>query len=102
MVSELAGIGGASVGLSDRRPSSYTTLPDPRRRQSTASRKRSTMPKKKPLRLPPPEQLRRLCQSLAMLDAIFSPEWQYRLYSFNSRWAKGEMMASMRDGQGDE
>jgi hypothetical protein len=37
-----------------------------------------------------------------MLDAIFSPEWQYRYYSFNSRWTKGEMMASMRDGCGDD
>ena len=60
------------------------------------------MPKTKPIQLPPPEELRRLCQSLALLDAIFSPEWQYRYYSFNSRWAKGEMMASMRDGCGDD
>src|SRR5579859_6032415 len=56
---------------------------------------------KKPLSLPPPEALRRRCRSLAMLDAILSPEWEYRYYSFNSRWAKGEMMASMRDGSGD-
>jgi hypothetical protein len=60
------------------------------------------VPKRKLPPLPPPEQLRRLCQSLAMLDAIFSPDWQYRYYSFNSRWAKGEMMASMRDGCGDD
>jgi hypothetical protein len=36
-----------------------------------------------------------------MLDAILEPEWQYRYYSFNSKWAPGEMMASMRNGQGD-
>jgi hypothetical protein len=36
-----------------------------------------------------------------MLDAILSPEWQDRYYSFNSRWADGEMMASMRNGSGD-
>ena len=46
--------------------------------------------------------LRRLCQSLATLDAIMSPEWEYRYYSFNSKWADGEMMASMRNGSGDE
>jgi len=29
-----------------------------------------------------------------MLDAILSPEWEFRYYSFNSKWAEGEMMAS--------
>jgi len=42
-----------------------------------------------------------LTRSLAMLDSILSPEWQYRYYSFNSQWADGEMMASMRNGCGD-
>jgi hypothetical protein len=44
---------------------------------------------------------RRLTQALAMLDAILSPNWESRYYSFNSRWADGEMMASMRNGSGD-
>jgi hypothetical protein len=52
--------------------------------------------------LPDIAALRRLTQSLAMLDAILCPEWEGRYYSFNSHWAQGEMMASMRDGQGDE
>ena len=30
--------------------------------------------------------LRRLTQSLAVLDAILSPEWENRYYSFDSRW----------------
>ncbi len=51
--------------------------------------------------LPGIEELRRLTQSLAMLDAIMSPEWEYRYYSFNCRWDTDEMMASMRDGSGD-
>ena len=38
---------------------------------------------------------RRLARSVAMLDAILSPEWEFRYYSFNSKWAEGEMMASM-------
>ncbi len=46
--------------------------------------------------------LRRLTQALATLEAILCPEWQDRFYSFNSRWAAGEQMASMRDGSGDE
>jgi hypothetical protein len=52
--------------------------------------------------LPDIEGLRKLTKSLAMLDAIMSPEWEYRYYSFNSTWGPGEMMASMRNGQGDE
>jgi hypothetical protein len=54
-------------------------------------------------RLPDVDGLRRLSQSLALLDAILCPEWQYRYYSFNSRWeiAREETMASMRNGEGD-
>ena len=52
--------------------------------------------------LPDVESLKRLSQSLAMLDAIMSPDWEDRFYSFNSKWSAGEMMASMRDGSGDE
>ena len=37
-----------------------------------------------------------------MLDAILSPEWEHRHYSFNSQWSSGEQMASMRNGSGDE
>ena len=36
-----------------------------------------------------------------MLDAIVSPEREYRYYSFNSAWADSELMASMRNGSGD-
>lgn len=52
--------------------------------------------------LPDVESLKRLSQSLAMLDAIMSPDWEDRYYSYNSKWSEGEMMASMRDGSGDE
>ncbi len=52
--------------------------------------------------IPDVESLRRLSQSLAMLDAIISPRWESRYYSFNSKWSAGEMMASMRDGSGDD
>ncbi|WP_436771321.1 hypothetical protein [Yinghuangia sp. YIM S09857] len=41
-------------------------------------------------------------RALAMLDAIMSPEWESRYYSFDSRWASGEEMASMRNGSGDD
>jgi hypothetical protein len=52
--------------------------------------------------LPDVESLKRLSQSLAMLDAIMSSDWESRYYSFNSKWNEGKMMASMRDGSGDE
>jgi hypothetical protein len=51
--------------------------------------------------LPDVDALKRLMQSMAMLDAILSPEWQYRYYSFNSKWSKGEEMGSMRNACGD-
>ncbi|MGJ4943327.1 hypothetical protein ACQR1W_22305 [Bradyrhizobium sp. HKCCYLS1011] len=37
-----------------------------------------------------------------MLDTIICPQWEHRYYSFNSNWAAGEMVGSMRNGQGDE
>lgn len=51
--------------------------------------------------LPSIDGLIKLLQSLAMLDAIISPDWEYRYYSFNSKWGKDEMMASMCNGSGD-
>jgi hypothetical protein len=51
--------------------------------------------------LPTIHGLKKLTQSLAMLDAIIEREWEYRYYSFNSKWSEGEQMASMRNGQGD-
>ena len=52
--------------------------------------------------LPPPPELLKRAQALAVLDLILSPEWDFRYYSFNSQWSAGEMMASMRNGCGDE
>ena len=52
--------------------------------------------------LPNAGKLEKLCQSLAILDAILSPEWGSRYYSFNSHWAEKTALASMRDGSGDD
>jgi hypothetical protein len=54
------------------------------------------------IELPSIEDIKRLSQSLAMLDLILIQEWEYRYFSFNSTWDSGEMMASMRNGEGDE
>ena len=52
--------------------------------------------------LPDVDGFRRLLQSLAMLDAVLSPDWQYRYYSFNAAWSVDEQMGSMRNGCGDD
>ena len=55
-----------------------------------------------PERIPDIETLRRLTKSVAMLDAIICPEWEYRYFSYDSKWGPGEEMASMRDGCGND
>ncbi len=51
--------------------------------------------------LPDVDGLRRVLQSMAMLDAVLCPEWQDRYYLFNATWSPGEQMGSMRNGSGD-
>lgn len=46
--------------------------------------------------------LKKLCQSLAMLDAVIYPEWEGRYYSFNDCRGKNTSLASMRNGSGDD
>ncbi|MEU0853238.1 hypothetical protein ABZ387_35695 [Streptomyces flaveolus] len=46
--------------------------------------------------------LRNVCRSMAMLDAILSPGWEGRHYSFNASWSGGGEMAGMQNGSGDE
>ncbi|MEV4128515.1 hypothetical protein [Nocardia sp. NPDC049707] len=53
-------------------------------------------------RLPEIAVLRDRCRTMAMLDAILSPEWEFRYFSFNARWGDAEEMASMRNGSGDD
>ncbi len=53
-------------------------------------------------RLPAIETVRRWSQSLAVLDAIVSRDWQHRYFSFDAHWAADQEMASMRNGSGDE
>ncbi len=52
-------------------------------------------------RMPNIAGFEKICKSIAMIDAILMPDWEYRYYSFNSKWDKAERMASMRDGSGD-
>lgn len=52
--------------------------------------------------LPDAAGLQRLSKALAALDAINSPEWQDRYYSYDARWAPDEEVLLMRNGSGDE
>ncbi len=52
--------------------------------------------------LPAAADLQRLAQALAVLDAINSPDWEYRYYSYNPTWAPDEAVLEMRDGEGDQ
>ena len=55
-----------------------------------------------PEALPSISVLRGLTQSLAMLDALLCPEFQYRYYSFDFHWDGKTQAAFMRNGSGDE
>ncbi len=48
------------------------------------------------------DQLRKKLKTFALADAILAEEWQYRYFSFNSKWSDTEEMASLRDGSGGE
>lgn len=52
--------------------------------------------------IPNPKKLKILLKHIALLEAIFSPEWEYRYFSYDSKWDKNEEMANMRTGEGDE
>lgn len=54
--------------------------------------------------LPSIDEVKKILQGLALVDAILMPEWEDRFFSYNCNWdSKGtETMASMRDGEGNE
>jgi hypothetical protein len=52
--------------------------------------------------LPNIPMLYRRSQALAVLDAILSPAWEDRYYSFDPHWSADEQLASMRNGSGDD
>ncbi len=53
-------------------------------------------------KLPSISEVKRVSQSLALLDAIIMPEWELRYFSFDCHWDGEEMMASMKNGSGNE
>lgn len=51
--------------------------------------------------LPDADSLRSLTQSLAMLEAILCPEFEYRYHRYDNHWGYKETMASLNNGSGD-
>lgn len=52
--------------------------------------------------IPSPIKLQQICKSIAALEAIICPEWEYRYYSYQKEWSPEEECCEMRDGQGDQ
>lgn len=52
--------------------------------------------------LPNPNELQKICKSIAALEAIICPEWEYRYYSYQKDWSETEQFFEMRNGQGDQ
>lgn len=48
------------------------------------------------------DTLKRRMQSLAILDALLCPEWEFRYFSYNNNWTIIETMGSIRNGSGDD
>jgi hypothetical protein len=54
------------------------------------------------LALPDIATLHHRSRALAVLEAMISPEWESRYYSYDAAWNTGEQMASMRNSSGNE
>lgn len=52
--------------------------------------------------LPTKDLLQKICKAISVLDAIISQEWEYRYYSYNSKWTEDEEFCEMRNGCGDQ
>lgn len=48
------------------------------------------------------DKIKSRLKSIAILDAIICPDISLRCYFYNSKWAKGQEIASMRNGSGLE
>ncbi|MFT7867396.1 MULTISPECIES: hypothetical protein [Amycolatopsis] len=53
-------------------------------------------------RLPAVPDLRALCRALAALDVVLDPGSEDRYHGYDTAWAPGADLASMRDGAGNE
>ncbi|WP_306643935.1 hypothetical protein [Sanyastnella coralliicola] len=52
--------------------------------------------------LPKSVELRQKCKSISALEAILSPDWQYRYFSYQKDWSVSEEVCEIRHGNGDQ
>ncbi|OGX82467.1 hypothetical protein BEN47_18405 [Hymenobacter lapidarius] len=52
--------------------------------------------------LPDAAALKTISKALAVLDAINSPDLEYRYYTYNAVWGESEEVLEMSDGEGDQ
>ena len=52
--------------------------------------------------LPDAATLQPLCKGMAVLDAINSPDWEYRYHSYDPNWDLDEAVFQLNTGEGDE
>ncbi|OGX83970.1 hypothetical protein [Hymenobacter glacialis] len=52
--------------------------------------------------LPDAASLKAISKALAVLDAINSPDLEYRYYTYNAVWGEREEVLEMSDGEGDQ
>lgn len=52
--------------------------------------------------LPDAATLQQLCKAMAVLDAVNSPEWDYRYHSYDPNWGLDEAVFQLNTGEGDE
>lgn len=52
--------------------------------------------------MPEKNLLMATCKAISVLDAILSPDWEFRYYSYNSKWDSEEQCMQMKNGQGEE
>ncbi|GAB3832223.1 hypothetical protein [Hymenobacter jeollabukensis] len=52
--------------------------------------------------LPEPATLQPICRAMAVLDAINSPDWEYRYHSYDPAWGENEAVFQLNTGEGDE
>jgi len=49
-----------------------------------------------------PRNIAKKLKLFALADAIIEPDWEFRYFSYNSKWSATAEMASLRDGCGGE
>jgi len=52
--------------------------------------------------IPIPIALKQICKSISAMEAIISPEWSNRYYTYQKNWTDSAELCEMRDGSGNQ